>query len=97
MNQRAPLRAVDPGEKAVVKKSVAEAAKGDDELDLLVAMRDRIAEQVSKPDCPPRELASLTKRLQDIARDIRQLKAIRREDSGCGSDDISDAFDASAI
>jgi hypothetical protein len=36
-------------------------------------MRERIARAVSDPDCPPRDLASLTRRLQDIAREVEAL------------------------
>lgn len=94
-----PLRAVAPGEVASKAKSVAEAAKGDPR-ELLVAMRDRIAQAVSNPDCPPRDLASLTKRLQDIAKDIATLDALegeRRRQSSSSNVGTDDAFDASAI
>lgn len=77
------LRAVGSDEqpaKTVVPKTVAEAAKKGTPRELLVAMRDRIAETVSKADCPPRELAALTKRIQDIVKDIEALDA--REDDG---------------
>jgi hypothetical protein len=46
---------------------------------LLVAMRDRIATAVTAEGCPPRDLASLTKRLADIAGEIAAIDA--REDS----------------
>ncbi|AMU71441.1 hypothetical protein PP298_07990 [Mycobacteroides abscessus] len=73
------LRAVGADETAPPKakpkpKNVSEAAKGT-QRDLLVAMRDRIAQAVSNPECPPRDLASLTKRLQDIAHDISAIDA----------------------
>ncbi|MCH9728393.1 MAG: hypothetical protein K0U84_01695 [Actinomycetia bacterium] len=93
------LRAVQKGEKAPSAKSVAQAAKSGGQRELLVAMRDRIATSVSNPDCPPRDLASLTKRLQDIARDIAALDALdadhqRRMSTDDGS---GNGFDASAI
>lgn len=76
-----PLRAVGKDEKAPPKppKDVAEAAKSGTPRELLVAMRDRIAVTVTDPTCPARELASLTKRLQDIANAIEAMDA--REDS----------------
>lgn len=76
-----PLRAVGKDEKAPPKppKDVAEAAKNGTPRELLVAMRDRIAVTVTDPTCPARELASLTKRLQDIANAIEVMDA--REDS----------------
>lgn len=78
--QAANLRSVKPGEKAPPKapQSVSAAAKSGDHRALLVAMRDRIAATVAKPDCPPRDLASLTRRLQDIAKEIESIDA--RED-----------------
>lgn len=36
-------------------------------------MRERIARAVSDPSCPPRDLAALTRRLQDIAKEIELL------------------------
>jgi hypothetical protein len=39
----------------------------------LVAMRERIAASVSSADCPPRDLAALTRRLQDVAKEIEAL------------------------
>lgn len=68
------LRAVAPGEKAPAAKSVSQAAKGS-RRELMVAMRDRIATAVTKADCPPRDLASLTKRLADITKEIESLDA----------------------
>ncbi len=90
------LRAVAPDEGPAPKKSVAQAAKTGSQKSLLVAMRDRIAETVSDPKCPPRDLASLTKRLQDIARDIAALDAIEAEASQSNGP-VDDTFDASAI
>lgn len=75
MSARKSLRAVAPGEKAPAKpKSVSQAAKGT-QRELLVAMRDRIATAVTAADCPPRDLASLTKRLADIAKEIESIDA----------------------
>lgn len=91
------LRAVGRDETAPPPKSVAAAAKAGDQLELLVAMRDRIAEAVSKPDCPYRDLASLTKRLQDISRDISQLKAIQVEDLKSSGTTVDNTYDTSAI
>ena len=72
---RQNLRAVTADEKAPkAPKSVAQAAKGS-QRELLVAMRDRIATAVTNPDCPPRDLASLTKRLADIAKEIESIDA----------------------
>ncbi len=75
------LRAVGEDETAPPKpaKNVAEAAKNGTPRELLIAMRDRIAVTVSDPTCMARDLAALTKRLQDIANAIESMDA--REDS----------------
>lgn len=81
MTSRQPLRAVADGEKAPEKPlSVTQAAKSGDHRALLVSMRDRIATAVTNPDCPPRDLASLTKRLQDIANGIEAIDAREADD-----------------
>ena len=80
-NAKPGLRAVRADESAPAKrppKTVAQAAKSGTPREVLVAMRDRIAETVST-DCQPRDLAALTKRLQDIAHDIDVIDA--REDA----------------
>lgn len=94
-----PLRAVAPGEKKPQpkKQSVAEAAASGDHRDLLVAMRERIARAVSDSDCPPRDLAALTRRLQDISKEIEVLD-LRAREEGADVADAEDAdWDASAI
>ena len=92
------LRAVSPDDAPPSRrpKTVSDAAKGGDHRELLVAMRDRIAATVTNPDCPPRDLASLTKRLQDIARDIAAIDA-QKADEGSEGGDVGNSFDASAI
>ena len=82
----------------VKPKSVADAAKGGSRRDLLVAMRDRIATAVSAPDCPPRDLAALTRRLQDIAKDIETIDLRAREEGADAADAQGDEpLDASAF
>lgn len=61
-------------------QSVAEAAKSGSRRALLVAIRDRIAEAVTSTACAPRDLASLTKRLQDIANEIEAIDAREADD-----------------
>jgi len=95
----APLRAVKAGEAPAskAKKTVAQAAAEGSHLELLVAMRDRIAKAVSSEDCPPRDLAALTRRLQDVAAEIKALKDAEDADADRDEDEGGDAFDASAI
>lgn len=95
---RTPLRVAEPGETPPKAKSVAEAAKGGTRRDLLVAMRDRIAVTVSSADCPPRDLAALTRRLQDIAKEIEAIDLRAREDGADAADLHGDeATDASSF
>lgn len=93
------LRAVSPDEKPAQKKlSVAEAAATGNHRSLLVSMRERIARTVSDPECPPRDLAALTRRLQDISKEIEAID-LRAAEEVADVDDIDpgSTFDASAI
>ena len=97
---RKPLRVVSPNEapaRPVRKKSVAEAAELGDHKGLLVAMRERIAKAVSAAECPPRDLASLTRRLQDISKEITALDHAEKAEAERGGPTEDEAFDASAI
>ena len=97
---RPGLRAVKPDEKvpAPKKLSVAQAAATGDHRSLLVAMRERIAATVSNPDCPPRDLAALTRRLQDIAKEIESLD-LRAKEEGEDANDVAadEEWDAEAL
>jgi len=95
-----PLRAVQPGEQAPPKRklTVAEAAATGDQLATLIATRDRVATAITNPDCSPRDLAALTKRLDDVMEKIKSLRvqaAAEAEVEGGG--EVDDTFDASAI
>jgi hypothetical protein len=97
---RKPLRVVAADETPpppLRKKSVAEAAELGDHKGLLVAMRERIAKAVSAPECPPRDLASLTRRLQDISKEIAALNHAEKAEADRGGPTEDEAFDASAI
>ena len=70
------LRAVAPDEAAPKRRlSITEAADAGDQRELLVAMRARVAKTVEDPNCPPRDLAALSRRLQEINREIEALDA----------------------
>jgi len=79
------------------KLNVAQAAATGDHRKLLVAMRERIARAVADPDCPPRDLAALTRRLQDIAREIELIDARAAEEGEHGGPVPDESFDSSAI
>jgi hypothetical protein len=95
------LRAVKPDEtrgKAARAKTVTQAAENGTHRELLVAMRARIARSVEDPNTPPRDLAALSRRLQDIAKEIALIdlrdQQEANESSGAAPDE---AFDASAV
>lgn len=54
-------------------KAVSTAANGGTPRELLVAMRDRIAQAVDDPDTSARDLAALTRRLMEIAKEIEAI------------------------
>ena len=87
---RKNLRAVEPGEKPKEPLTVSQAAATGNHRALLVAMRERIAKAVSNPDCPPRDLASLTRRLQDIAKEIEAIDLRAKEDGADAADVAAD-------
>lgn len=93
---RKALRAVSSDERAVKPKTVTEAAAYGTTRELLAAMRERIAAAVQDPNCPPRDLAALTRRLHEIVRDIEAIDA--RADDEATRTAVTDApFDAAAI
>jgi hypothetical protein len=64
----------------------------------LIALRDRIADAIAEPDCPKRDLASLSLRLANIVKEIKALESAE------GADDIGEAvsvpdaeFDSAAL
>jgi len=95
---KSSLRAVKPGEKPTVRSrrlSLTEAARSGSQRDLLVAMRDHLAQAISA-GCAPRDLAALTKRLQDIVKDIEAID-VRAAAEVRGGAAVDDSFDASVI
>ena len=92
------LRSVKSDEAPPPKKTVAQAAETGDHRELLVAMRERIARTVSNPDCPPRDLAALTRRLQDIAKEIEAIDLRAKEEGADAHGTAEDeAWDAEAL
>lgn len=98
--RKAPLRSVGPDEtpdQPKKPKTVAEAAASGDHRALLVAMRERIAQTVSNPDCPPRDLAALTRRLQDIAKEIESIDLRASEEGGQSDATPDEDWDQEAL
>jgi len=97
---RTSLRAVKPDERPEEKTydTVAAAAASGNHRALLVAMRDRISKTVSDPDCPPRDLAALTRRLQDIAKEIDAIDLRRRQEGEEDDERVGDTeFSSEAL
>ena len=61
--------------------SIFEAANGGDERELLCSLRDSIAEAIDD-GVAARDLASLSKRLMEIQREIAAIDAREEEDGG---------------
>lgn len=80
------------------KMTVDQAARDGSDLELLMAMRDRVADQVADVTCPPRDLAALTRRLEEIRKQIAAERArIAEEVDGVAATVQDGVFDASAI
>jgi hypothetical protein len=96
---RKHIRAVTADEKPAPKrqKSVTQAADGGTSRELLVALRTRIAKQVEDVNCPPRDLASLSRRLLEIAKEIEALDAAAEQEAIENDEAEDEAFDASAL
>ena len=86
MPRKAALRDATNEASPPKKLTVAQAAATGSHRSLLVAMRERIAQTVSDPECPPRDLAALTRRLQDIAKEIESMDLRAREDGADAAD-----------
>jgi len=96
------LRAVGADEKPTSPKdplTIAEAAEAGDQRELLVAMRRRVAETVQDPTCPPRDLAALSRRLQEISREIEAIdvKVQQEAEEDGGSATPDEEWDEKAI
>jgi hypothetical protein len=97
---KANLRAVksdDPPPTKAKKLDVAQAAESGDHRELLVAMRDRIAKAVRNEDCPPRDLAALTRRLQDIAKEIESIDLRAKQEADTDAIAEDEAWDSEAL
>lgn len=73
------------------------AAREGTDLEFLMAMRDRVADQVASPTCPPRELAALTRRLEELRKEIAAERARLREEALDAEHVADEAWDSEAI
>ena len=73
--------AVDYPDNVRPLRTVATAAESGDARELLVALRDRLARAIADPKCSARDLAPLTRRLQEVSKDLHTLDS-RREAEG---------------
>ena len=60
---------------------VSLAAASGDRMALLLATRARVAVAVDDPKTPARDLAALTRRLMDIAKEVESIEAEESEES----------------
>jgi hypothetical protein len=100
MAARKPLRAVAADETAARKApaTVAEASSDGTAREELVALRARIAKAIDDPNIRGADLASLSRRLLEIRKEIDAIDAREVQDGATGADEVEDgAFDASAV
>lgn len=98
--RKSPLRAVSADEKApepAKPLTIAEAASKGSTRDVLVASRDRIAKALDDPNIAARDLASNSKRLMELIREIEALDARAAEEVDEGAQVDDGEFDASAV
>ena len=97
MAARKRLRAVSPDEAPTTLRryTITEAVERGNQRDQLIALRDRVAKTVEDPNCPPRDLAALTRRLQDIAKEIEAID-LRAKEEGADAADVAADEDWSA-
>lgn len=79
--RKTPLKVVPRNARARPRRvTVKDAAETGDRRKLLVAMRARIAAAIDNPDTPPRDLAALTRRMSEFAKEIEALDAAEKAD-----------------
>ena len=79
------------------RQTVLEAASVGTRRDLLVAMRARVAAAVADLNTPARDLAALTRRLMEIAKDIEAIDAAVEQEGRDGQATPDEQWDESAI
>jgi hypothetical protein len=94
------LHAIEPGETPPPQRTfttIAEASAEGSTLDELRMMRSRIARTLDDPNCPPRDLAALSRRLIEIAKEIEAIEARARQEDDPVAKVEDGKFDYAAI
>lgn len=94
------LRAVTPDEKAPRREvtTVSAAVVDGDRREQLEAMRKRIAKAIDSDEIRGADLASLSRRLMEIGKELEVLAAAEKQEAADDARDVSpESFDSSAI
>lgn len=67
------------------------------ERELLEALRDGIADQLDSPDCSARDYAALSRRLMEVARELKALDDAEREETDLNVPTEDEEFDAEDV
>lgn len=94
--RKSPLRVVASDEKPTLKRklTITQAAAEGSVREQLVALRERIAKTVEDPNCPPRDLAALSRRLMEITKEIEAIDAQALEEGNEGGATPDEAWEA---
>lgn len=95
-----PLRVATEDDAPRTPMTILEAAEQGSELDQLMAMRRKIAGALDSDNTLARDLASLSKRMMEISKEIEELRAAESErarDAEIDSGNISTAWRPEAI
>ncbi|MBK7822834.1 MAG: hypothetical protein IPJ61_17670 [Tessaracoccus sp.] len=77
--------------------SIVDAAADGDRLGELRALRLILARSVNSDETPARDLASLSRRLMEVGREVEELEAISSQEGGDGGVVPDQEFDPSAL
>lgn len=78
-------------------RSVLDAATSGDERELLLALRDRVASAVNDSKTSARDLAPLTRRLQEINKDLADFDARKDKERSDGPSTGDEPWDESNV
>lgn len=91
------LRAVAADEKPTTPRTIEEAALRGDELSELRLTRVAIARKLDDPNCQARDMAALSKRLMELAREITAVEARMVEEAEDAESFGDETWDEEAI